>query len=359
MLVSGNLNVNAVGDIVVGDSLGDASGSTGGLTKLGSGTVYLNRQSTYTGATTVRQGTLALNTATALGGQTAVTVQNGATLLANVIASLGGSNPANNPAVTIQQGGLVMASNGVASWIGKVNLQGGTLSSGTPWTSGSHRESWVLGGDVTVSGGRTSTISSTAMALGASGGVTFNVEAGSTLNVTGTFASAAETTDGDNGLIKTGEGAMVLSGKNTSISSTTVSAGSLELAKGSSMAVHVASTGSSTQFLGSGTLVMNGTLAFDLSDVTGDGSWNVISNDLHKSYGSDFAVTFGYQSQLFAATNNAGVWSYIAEGLGTATFTQSTGVLQFTATAVPEPSSMMLGMAGAFGLLAYAWRKRK
>ena len=123
------------------------------------------------------------------------------------------------------------------------------------------------------------------------------------------------------------------------------------------MAFDVNTSGSSTRVLGSGTLVLNGVLKFDVADVTGTtGSWNIIASSLGTTYGmSSLAMADG---AVFGKSGNK--WTCI-DGSQTWTFTEgvsgAAGVLSFTA--VPEPGTLTLTVAGVIGLIAYARRKRK
>jgi autotransporter-associated beta strand protein len=89
----------------------------GGLKKLGSGTLTLTAANTYTGPTTVSNGTLAVSGSLATG---AVTVQNGGTLAGN--GSLGG-------AVTVNVGGSI-APAGIGV-VGSLTVSGNILLNGT------------------------------------------------------------------------------------------------------------------------------------------------------------------------------------------------------------------------------------
>ena len=89
------------GNFTYATSVGGAP--TRGLAKLGANTLTLTGNSTYTGATTVSAGVLAVNGSLA---NTATTVENGATLQGS--GAIGGS-------VTIQTGGTLAAGNSIES----------------------------------------------------------------------------------------------------------------------------------------------------------------------------------------------------------------------------------------------------
>ena len=149
---------------------------TGSLDKEGAGTLILTAANTYTGATTVDAGTLAITDAGALGaGSAGTTVNTGGTLdLRNVT--------------------------GVAE---PITLNGGTLA--------------------------TSTGSSSVTAPVA-------LTANSTISVTGTSMELTSAVSGSGGLTKTGSGILQLDAANTYTGATTVDAGTLKLGANASIA---------------------------------------------------------------------------------------------------------------------------
>jgi mucin-19 len=173
---------------------GVISGS-GSLDKEGSGTLILTAANTYTGATTVDAGTLAITNASALGAGTAgTTVNTGATLdLRNVT--------------------------GVAE---PITLAGGTLATST---------------------GASSVTAPVALA------------ATSTVSVSGTSLAITNVVSGSGGLTKTGSGILQLDAVNTYTGETTVDAGTLKLGANASIAE-------------SDGVTVNGTL--DMSAITTD-----------------------------------------------------------------------------------------
>ena len=164
------------------------NGTGTGLGIRGTGTVFLVGYNTYTGATTVNGGTLAL-VGNPLASTSGVFINNGGTVLLKNNNALGNPGPR---AVTISSGGFSDPTYG----------------------------SYALAGDVTVGTG-TSTISANNVVSAAVR--TFAVASGGTLNVTGTLSNIY----GALGLNKAGAGTMNLSGANTYDGDTTVTGGSL------------------------------------------------------------------------------------------------------------------------------------
>jgi autotransporter-associated beta strand protein len=242
---------NGLAITLAGTGIADGilSGS-GSLTKAGTGTLTLRRDNTYAGPTAIHQGTLIVtgaNTARGrIGAASAVTVHAGGTLRVDADNALGGGVPSNIPAVTILAGGVLTMSDNVSAHLNHLVLNGGSLSStanpSTAWGG------WTLDGNVTVTGGGTSTIDARRVTPNKPGGVTVDVAAGSTLDVTGTLVVSGNGVLGTQPIIKAGPGTLTLRGDNSYSGATYVQAGVLRVE-------HANALGSSAS--GAGTTVSN------------------------------------------------------------------------------------------------------
>jgi autotransporter-associated beta strand protein len=218
---------------------------TGGITLTGTGTLTLTNGTTesYTGATIVNGGTLALfgqNSGTsAIYKSSGLTINNGGTVMVssdNALAGSGGTLGA--LPVTINAGGILTSSSsadggaGTSTHIrGLLTLDGGTLANGGTGNQLAYG-SWDLDDGVVIVAGSSlvSVISAVNVVPNQTGGTVFNVGlSGATpdLDVQGSLIHG--TSQGDTGIIKQGAGLMQLDGVNTYTGPTTISAGTLTI----------------------------------------------------------------------------------------------------------------------------------
>ncbi len=211
--------------------------------------------------------------------------------------------------------------------LGAIDLNG----SGGTIRNDSSDHAITISSDLIASGGGAKTLE-----LSAASGDATNIFAGDIDDGTGGGTVALEVSGG---------GAWELQGANTFTGNTTVSAGTLTLADVSSMRFEIGDSGDNNEILGNGTVRLDGTFVFDLTDAstTINDFWNVVDVDnLNESYGTTFSVVSTQGS--FSETN--GVWS-ISENDRTYEFSQDTGIL----TVIPEPSIALLGGIGMLCLL--------
>ena len=181
------------------------NGTTGALTKLGSGTLVLSGNNTYTGLTTITAGILKLGSAGSGANTPLGTVGSGTLVSSNGALDLAGYTLATAEAITINgtgvsSGGAIMNSGGSCTFSGLMTL--GSASS-------------ILGGSGTIALSNVGTISGSGYGLTLGG-----AQGGSIESIIGTNAGT---------LTKQDAGTWTLTGANTYTGATTISAGVINI----------------------------------------------------------------------------------------------------------------------------------
>jgi fibronectin-binding autotransporter adhesin len=228
-----------------GDTLaisGAISGS-GGLTKLGPGTLSLSGSNTYSGNTTIDGGTVQLSN-----GQLASPAQ--------YVGFSGSGSVTQSAGTNTASAALYLASNPGSS--GVYNLNGGLLNVGS-LSGGSGTAIFNFGGGTL--GAVTSWSSSLNMNLNGIGGP-------GTIDTTGGNISLYGNLTGVGGLQKVGPGTLTLNGSNDFAGGTTISAGVLQVGSSSALAV-----ASGAVAVNGGTLDMHG-FGLNVGTLSGSGVIN-------------------------------------------------------------------------------------
>jgi autotransporter-associated beta strand protein len=330
-------------DVTVGRAMTLVSGTSGGLTKSGAGTLTLQGINTYTGAVSVQAGTLLLTASTAAN--------------ASGLGSGGSSNT-----VTVAQGAtLRFASNNRTAGYHAANvfLNGGTITFDTSDNSFAASSTLTMGvapGLINGSGQwRMRDGSNRLLVAAASSGSVVSV-ANLTLTTSGgnhTFevADGAEATDllvssaigshfGNERLTKTGAGTMVFSGSNTIAGGVTISAGTL---------------GFGTSGLGaSGTVTLgSATLRWEASNTTDLSPRLALSNAASAVLDTGandvtFATAFGASSTAALTKSGTGILSLNAANGYSGLTTVAAGTLRLgNAAALGSGASGTVVAAGA------------
>ena len=359
-------NSNAAAYQVLSAAINDGgAGKVVSLEKKGASTLTLINNSSYSGGTTVTAGTLAAYQGSALG--TGNITLNGGTLNLNFNAFASAQSTASNT-LTDTQATTVTFGGGNLTLNGRPNNSAGTITgstynvgSGNPadgrvltlttgTTAGLAVGQAVTGTNIAatnyiamiidsahvlLSGGSSSTTTAQANTLGAVTNTTSQTYASAQLNSAATVSVnnnggggatlTFNTLNGTGNLTKAGDGTLVVDGaSNTYSGTTTVSAGTLQLAATGSLTFTPTGASASNKITGAGAATLDGTLKLDLSAaaIANANSWTIV--DVASPTYSLEGVTSTSPALTFS--NSSGVWTAV-DGSHTWTFTQSTGAL--------------------------------
>ncbi len=317
------------------------------LVKDGSGTLTLGLPNTFTGGTTIQNGTLALAygdpfaTNSGVGPMssgTAVTINSGGILTGtnnNWLATTSVNSGATNaPTVTVNAGGTLRGASGFVSGLGNLTLNGGTLEVTNGYGQFGWNACFNLGGDITVSGSTPSAIT-TASGAGAnaviymsngtnsSGGTRFLTVEDVTSSSAADLVISARLANGT--LVKDGLGKVEIAAGETGTGfpiTWEITEGAFVVAETGTFEFRVTNTTSNRVF-GTGSAAFDGTLNINTSAVTSTTGmiWELIDvTGLGATFGANFAVAG------FDDSNNDGVWTK-SDSLGDWSFSETSGEL--------------------------------
>ncbi|MFH1497802.1 MAG: autotransporter-associated beta strand repeat-containing protein [Verrucomicrobiota bacterium] len=270
--------------------------------------------------------------------------------LAVVVASTGTGYVTFNGSSNTYRGGTIIKSGNVRA--------NGTLGSGDVLlgdTTGSANAridvrpagSATFDNNVVVRSGSSGTktiVTNSLVLVQLNGSITLNDSVAILTATDGTFNGVISGT-GD--IVKTGSGALTFNAANTFSGDLTISAGAFTLTDtGGELTFYIGANGVNNQVNGAttGAVAFDGTFSFNLdgAELVDGNSWTLVSlASTAETYGSSFAIT-GFTEVDDVWTNGAGL-----------TFTEATGILSYTAAAVPEPASAALigGICASFFIL--------
>ena len=303
---AGNLTL----DGVINDATG--AGSTGTtVTKSGTGTLTLGGANTYTGDTTVTEGTLQIGNGSTTGSfsnTTSITLAGGSLAFNRSDSITQGVNFLTNGSTLTGAGGFIQMGSGTTILTAANTYTGGTVVSGGAllFSNGAAIQNSVLdmaGGSLLFDGALTA---ATVGGLNGTGGLVLTNNNGDAVTLTlanaaATVLSDTTTISGTGGLVLSGAGTQTLLGANTFSGGFVLSDGAkVRVGTGTASVSDGAVTASS---LGAGAITINGGTIFGNSGTVG--STNLTIN-------SDFAINEGVTGglnarlRLFGAFDMAG-----------------------------------------------------
>ncbi|MCB1133237.1 MAG: autotransporter-associated beta strand repeat-containing protein, partial [Verrucomicrobiae bacterium] len=242
---TGGIHLQGIQNFNVADTTGDAAadlsvslvlaaqgtigGAAGGINKLGSGTMAISRQTTYTGGTTVAAGVLDLTGGGGSGGtiRGTATVNAGATLRLSTGDATGYATNDTRLAVINLDGGTLEVNSTSNQTLGSavINMTGGTISgiagSNLDFYGGASALNTLASPDTSVIGG-------VALSPLRQGSTTFDVADGAAavdLRIDSVLRNSPSGNAGGAVLIKAGDGTMELTANNTLTNGLTINGG--------------------------------------------------------------------------------------------------------------------------------------
>ncbi|EAV3518949.1 autotransporter-associated beta strand repeat-containing protein [Salmonella enterica] len=329
-LGTGDVTDNAVLELNTGGDFDNAISGSGQVEKSGDGTLTLSGSNTYTGGTTINDGTLIATSVDALGSgdvtDNATLALNTGGTFDNTISGSGKVEKSGDDALTLSgansytggtliSGGTLIASNVEALGTGDVtNNATLELNTGGDFTnniSGSGQvvksgdETLTLSGSNTYTGGTTindGTLVATSVEALGSGDVTN--DAVLALNTGGDFANNI---GGTGSVVKSGDETLTLSGTNSYTGGTTISGGTL--------------VATNVEALGSGDVTNNATLELNTG---GDFTNNISGNGQVVKSGDETLTLSGTNSYTGGTTISGGTLvATNVEALGTGDVTNN------------------------------------
>ena len=274
------------------ETFGSSITGTGGLRKLGSGSLILTVANTFTGGVGVESGTLVLASAGALSAGS-VTIGAGAGLLfaRNDAANYAGNLLGAGSIAQAGAGALTLTGSG-SGFTGTYGLYAGTLvlGSNSAMTSGTLV---FLGGLLRYVNGVTTDVSQRIAPL--SGGA-------AAIDTNGSSVTFAGSLSGTGGLVKSGSGNLTLTGSNTFLGATVVNAGTLTTGTGA--LANTASITVGAASLKAADFSANAALSIDptgSATVSNSGSYGAVSNAGVAAFNGG-TVTLGSLSGVGATT---------------------------------------------------------
>ncbi|MDD5198531.1 MAG: autotransporter-associated beta strand repeat-containing protein [Terrimicrobiaceae bacterium] len=322
-----------------------SSNSNTGLTKTGTGTLWLSAANTFVGALTVKEGTLTENGTGTLNNFVSVIVD-GATAVFDLGADHNQNSSAGSAVVTLDNGGSITGT-GTSSVIGRsFDVRSGSVSA---ILAGGATLTKTTSGTVTLSGANTytgaTTVNAGVLAINGSSASAVTVNAG-TLRGTGSTNAAVAVTIGNG----TGSNDAIIAPGN-SVGTFTVG-GPLTLNSDAQYKFELNSTtGLADKIIANGVTITGATFNFtDLalgSGITIGTVFTIIDNT-----GAGPMGTFSNLAN--GGSFNSGNYHYVANYSG-----GDGNDLTLTATAVPEPSvASALGFTGLLAICVLVLRRR-
>ncbi|SDN71790.1 autotransporter-associated beta strand repeat-containing protein/T5SS/PEP-CTERM-associated repeat-containing protein, partial [Ensifer sp. YR511] len=306
---NGMLAFNRSDDVTFGDTVS----GTGSLRKLGSGTLSLTGENTYSGGTVIMAGTLQIG-AGGTSGWIAGNVDNYGAMAFNR------SDDVTFSGIISGIGALSHLGDGTTTLTGTNSYNGGTTISAGTLRLGAGGSLWDFG-DLTVEGGATFDLDGNDQGVGALSGSGTVALGSATLTVGNGDASSTfrGVIGGAGGLAKADSGTITLSGDNTYSGGTAISGGTLQIGEG----------GISGSIVGD--VASDGTLVFNRSDdVTFGGT--ISGNGTVSQIGAGTLTLTGNNSYSGGTTINAGTLVVSSDAnLGNASggLTLDAGTLRF------------------------------